>query len=113
MQNGDDGSCAYNSIEQQKAVDESRTQTPGVGGELGDSDIDVGSGAGSPTKGTGAEGAIKPTLRTSVKKSQSFKAVSINKHFLEKTTTGTNNAPTKAIFGSERCKCSTLVLRHS
>ena len=103
-----DRSCTHNSLKRQKTIDESRTQTLGIGGDLVDSDIDVGSGSGSPTKSAGVEGSAKATTRTSVKKLQSFKAVSINKHFLEKASAGANSTPTKTVFGSERCMCSQL-----
>jgi len=96
-------SRTHNSPKRQKTTDESRTQTPGVGGDLVDSDIDVGSGSGSPTKSAGIEGSAKATTRTSVRKPPSFKAVSINKHFLEKASAGPGSTPTKAVFGSERC----------
>ena len=85
--------------ESQRA-DVPRTQTPGIHSDLADSDMDVGSGSGTPTKISMVEGSSKPTTRTlSVKKVQSFK---VSKQFLEKTFTGPSHASTKAVFSSER-----------
>lgn len=108
LQSKADRLCTHHSLKRQKTNDESRTQTPGIGGDLVDSDIEVGSGSGSPTKSAGVEGSVKATTRTSVKKLQFFKAVSINKHFLEKASAGTSSTPTKTVFGSERCMCPSL-----
>lgn len=82
-------------------ADVSRTQTPGIHSDLVDSDMDVGSGSGTPTKISMVEGSSKPTTRaSSVKKLQSFK---VSKQFLEKTSsTGPSNASTKTMFSSER-----------
>ena len=81
-------------------ADVSRTQTPGIHSDLVDSDMDVGSGSGTPTKISMAEGSSKPTTRTLPKKVQSFK---VSKQFLERaSSTGPSNASTKTVFSSER-----------
>ncbi|KAI5785516.1 hypothetical protein DFH27DRAFT_261797 [Peziza echinospora] len=85
----------------QKTHDDSRTTGPGIN----DEDNDLGSGdAGSPNKAANAEGPNKTAAKIiPTKKPQSFKAVSITRNFLEKTTPiPTVQAPSKLVFSTDR-----------
>jgi len=89
----------------QKPHEDSRTTAPG----LNDENNDLGTGdTGSQNKAATAEGPNKTITKTiPAKKPQSFKAVSITRNFLEKTTpTPTIPASSKLVFSTDKCEHS-------
>ncbi|KAF8463524.1 hypothetical protein BDZ91DRAFT_309340 [Kalaharituber pfeilii] len=102
-QNGDIEAGGNSILDSNRSADYARTNTPGVG-ESVESDGDVGSGSGSPSKGLASDANAKTTTRpTSVKKIQSFKAVSINRQYLEKaSSSGPVATVPKTVFSTDR-----------
>ena len=91
-------------IRTQKQTEELETKSSKNGGPV-EVEVVATPATGAPTtKSIVPEVTNKPVIRaTPVKKPLSFKSVSINRHFLEKASSGSpGSGPTKSLFSSER-----------